>query len=143
MTTGRIVVGVDGSDGSLAALRWAVEEARLRDAGVEAIHAWHFPYIEGLAAYANEHELEQAARRVLDDALAALGGLPGEMQVEGALVHGTAASALLACADGADLLVVGSRGHGGFMGLLLGSVSQQCVQHSPCPVVVVPTPSGS
>jgi nucleotide-binding universal stress UspA family protein len=139
---GRILVGVDGSAGSVDALRWALDEARLRGAAVEVVHAWQYPYvgeIAGMAAPAAPLEaLEASARAVLDETVEQAGGSATGLEMETSVVLGPAAPALLQRAEGADLLVVGSRGRGGFVGLLLGSVSQQCVQHAPCPVVVVP-----
>lgn len=137
----RIVIGVDGSESSARALRWAVDEAGRAGATVEAVHAWHQPYIAEYpyAAVAFDPEpFEDLSRRLLADAVAqaAVDGVA----VEPVLVQGMAAPALLEAAKGADLLVVGSRGHGGFSGLLLGSVSQHVAQHSPCPVVIVPEP---
>jgi nucleotide-binding universal stress UspA family protein len=145
VTGERIVVGVDGSEGSETALRWAVEEARLRDGVVEVVTAWTYPYVgeaAGMAAFSVDGaELESAAAAVVQsmiDAVADSGS--GSVTLEPRVVRGDAAAALLRVAkeDGADLLVVGSRGRGGFTGLMLGSVSQQCVHHAPCPVVVVP-----
>jgi len=142
---GRIVVGVDGSDGAIAALRWALEEASRRAASVDAIHGWEYPYVAdvtGMAAYTvGRGELEQAAGETLDRALELAGPAPQGVRVERILGHGGAARVLLDAAKGADLLVVGARGHGGFAGLLLGSVSHQCAHHAPCPVVVVPPTS--
>lgn len=140
---GRIVVGVDGSERSVNALRWALDEAKRRDATVDVVHAWHYPYTGGVVpgmSYAIDfEEVEKAAREVLDRAIQHARP-PRELHVEPILVQSSAARALLDTAIGADLLVVGSRGRGGFTGLLLGSVSQQCAHHAPCPVVIVPTP---
>jgi nucleotide-binding universal stress UspA family protein len=138
--TERIVVGVDGSPASKRALRWAVDEARRGEANLDVVHAWQlpnagrYPYV---AAYVDYGPLEQDARRVLDRALAGE-NLTGLSWVEPILVQDAPARALLDTAKGADLLVVGSRGRGGFAGLLLGSVSHQVAAHAPCPVVVVP-----
>jgi nucleotide-binding universal stress UspA family protein len=141
MTTGRIVVGVDGSPESKAALQWAAAEGCLRQAVVEAVHAWEFPALAvtsyggaALPVIAPE-DIENAAQQLLRDTVASVGE-PG-CDVKTALVRGHAANALLAAAEGADLLVVGSRGRGGFTGLLLGSVSNHVVHHATCPVVVV------
>jgi len=138
------VVGVDGSEGSLAALRWALEEARLRGANLDVVHAWQYPYVgelAGMAAYAvDRDELEGAARDVLRGSIEHAGSTT--VRVEPILAYGAAASVLLDAAKGADLLVVGSRGRGGFAGLLLGSVSQQCAHHASCPVVIVPAGGG-
>src|SRR5581483_5308474 len=122
------------------ALRWAADEARRRRAVLEIVHAWHVPYAGGYPYLTGRYDValfERDARTVLDRALAepALKGLPA---VEPILVQEGAARALLAAAKGADLLVVGSRGRGGFAGLLLGSVSQQVLLHAHCPVVIVP-----
>lgn len=141
---GRIVVGVDGSDGGVAALKWALHEAALRGASVDAVHAWEYPYVAdvtGMAAYpVGRGDLEHVARQTLDRAVEKAGPAPDGVPVARVLGHGGAAGVLLDAAKGADLLVVGTRGHGGFAGLLLGSVSQQCAHHAPCPVVVVPLP---
>jgi nucleotide-binding universal stress UspA family protein len=140
---GRIVVGVDGSEGSIVALRWALEEARLREATVDAVHTWEYPYVgelAGMAAFTiDRDELERAAREVLTTSIDHAG--PTSVPVKPILAYGPAASVLLDAAKGADLLVVGSRGRGGFAGLLLGSVSQQCAHHAPCPVEIVPAPA--
>jgi nucleotide-binding universal stress UspA family protein len=141
---GVIVVGVDQSAGAKAALRFALEEARLRQATLRVVHAWQFGYIgatglEGWlpAAGGNLEEFRQGAETALDetlrDAVSDTNGLTIERRVE----QGTAAEVLVEESQGAELLVVGSRGHGGFAQLLLGSVSQQCAQHAFCPVVIV------
>jgi nucleotide-binding universal stress UspA family protein len=139
---GRIVVGVDGSEGSVLALRWAVEEARLREATVEAVHAWTYPMVAGpmgaIIPPVPREDLERTAGEVLEEALQ-------EAQVEGKgveiarrIVEGPPAVMLVQQAESADLLVIGSRGHGGFTGLFLGSVSHQCAQRASCPVVIIP-----
>jgi nucleotide-binding universal stress UspA family protein len=139
----RIVVGVDGSGGSNHALRWAVDEGRRRHARVEAVHAWHYPYLPTPAFVTppspDVDKFERAARVVLDGAVDAVAseGLPAS--IERTLSWEDATSALLDASKGADLLVVGSRGRGGFAGLLLGSVSQEVAHHAPCPVVIVPS----
>ena len=140
-TMERIVVGIDGSETSQRALRWALEEGRLRQAAVAVVHTWHSPsggaYPYGVPAF--DPELyEKAARQVLDTAVDEedTAGLP--VPVERIVALGGAASVIIEAAKGADLVVVGSRGLGGFKGLLLGSVSHQVTHHAPCPVVVVP-----
>jgi nucleotide-binding universal stress UspA family protein len=134
----RIVVGVDGSPVAAAALAFALEEARLRQATVDAVTAWHEPYTAAsLAPIAPDPKVfTEAATRLLDEALASVDA--GGVEVRRLVERGGPAEVLLRVAEGADLLVVGSRGHGGFTGLLLGSVSQQVVHHATCPVVVVP-----
>jgi len=138
------VVGVDGSEGSLHALRWAVEEARVRGARLRAVFAWE-PPVQVIGGYgwmvptaSMLAEYERLARERLDEALASLAaGLEG-VEVERTVVHGAPAQVLLDAAQGAAALVLGTRGHGGFVGLLLGSVGQQCSHHASCPVVIVP-----
>lgn len=136
----RIVVGVDGSETARAALHWALDEARLRSAAVDVVHAWQMPYVSSFPypmVDVLSGEFEREARQVLDRMVggADTSGVPA---VEPLLVCDGAARALLDTAKGAELLVVGSRGRGGFTGLLLGSVSQHVVHHASCPVVVVP-----
>lgn len=135
--SGRIVVGVDGSPGARDALRWAVEEARLRDATLEVVTCWQLP--SGLAERQGlpSDELAGAARTTVHHLLAEEGVDLSELAVVETVAEGAAAPTLLAAARGADALVVGSRGAGGFKGLLLGSVSHHCVTHASCPVVVV------
>ncbi len=135
----RIVVGVDGSKESKAALRWAVEEAGLRGATVRAVLAWSLPYVGGAPGLAFPQDSLEA---VAQDGEAMLDAAIAEVESEGvdierAAVEGGPARVLVEAAEGADLLVVGSRGHGGFAELLLGSVSQQCAHHASCPVVIV------
>ena len=140
----RIVVGVDGSDGSLAALSFALDEARDHRATVEAVWAWHHPRSYGWAATLDDWDPVTDADRILADALKAVtAGGPPPVKVSLRVAEGQPADVLVRVAAGADLLVVGSRGHGGFAGLLLGSVSQQCTHHAPCPVVVVPPLAGT
>lgn len=135
----QIVVGVDGSESSRKALEWAVAEARLRKDNLTVLHAWSFvvpvpgPYP---ASGVSPEALEQMAQALLDQSVAAVDATG--VDIEKRLVAGGAADSLRNEAKGADLLVVGSRGHGGFAGLLLGSVSSQVTHHAPCPVVVVP-----
>lgn len=136
-----IVVGVDGSEHSKHALRWALEEARLRSASLRAVHAWLMPpyngYGFGVTPMIEPGVLSEAAGELLDKAVDEVVGKATDVQVERKVVEGLAAQTLVEESEGADLLVVGSRGHGGFAGLLLGSVSQQCAHHAPCPVVIV------
>jgi nucleotide-binding universal stress UspA family protein len=138
----RIVVGVDHSEGSRRALEWALDEARLRGARVEVVHAWSFPYLPTgpfvSAPLLSAEQLEADARVVLDASIAEVDVAGLAEPVEPVLVCDGPANALLERSKGADLLVVGSRGRGGFTGLLLGSVSQAVSQHAPCPVVIVP-----
>ncbi|MGH3137345.1 MAG: universal stress protein [Gaiellaceae bacterium] len=136
-----IVVGVDGSDESKEALRWALEEARLRESDVRAIYAWRDPYVLapgfGLPEDFEFDALRERAVETLDAVIAQVVGPTSDVHVDGVVAEGPAGSVLVQAAGDAEMLVVGSRGHGGFVGLLLGSVSQQCVTHAPCPVLVV------
>jgi nucleotide-binding universal stress UspA family protein len=136
--SGRIVVGVDGSPASLDALTWAVRQAELTGASLEAVTAWSYPTTYGFPVIANV-DWEHGARTVLEKAIAEAGC--GEVQIAQRVVEGHPARVMAEAATGADLLVVGSRGHGGFTGLLLGSVSEYVVTHAPCPVVVVRHPA--
>jgi nucleotide-binding universal stress UspA family protein len=137
-----IVVGIDGSPGSLDALRFAIEEARFRGAEVRAVNAWHIPpavYGSGWApAPVDLDEFKKLAQKALDSSLEEVGASESGVAVTPILREGQPADMICAEAKHADLVVVGSRGLGGFKGLLLGSVSQQVVHHAPCPVVVVP-----
>lgn len=135
----RIVVGVDGSSSARSALRWAVQQADLTGARVQAVAAWEFP-----AFYSWEggpmppDDFERSARNGMDETVEAVLAETGSgASLQRDLEHGHAAQVLLEAARGAELLVVGSRGHGSFYGALLGSVSQRCAQHAECPVVIV------
>jgi nucleotide-binding universal stress UspA family protein len=135
----RIVAGVDGSESSARALRWAIDDARTRGATVQAVHAWDVPYSLSFAAAVDWAAFERAARQLLDQAIDTALGDTTDVPVDRVLASGSAADVLLGAAKGADLVVAGSRGVGGFRGLLLGSVSQQVAHHASCPVVVVPS----
>jgi nucleotide-binding universal stress UspA family protein len=136
-----IVVGVDGSESSLEALRWAIEEARIRHSPIRVVYAWFMPrdgsYGFVPAEVFDRERLQQEAGDDLDGWVAQLAPESVDVQVERHVVEGHGAHALIEAAEGAELLVVGSRGRGGFKGLLLGSVSQQCAHHAPCPVVIL------
>jgi nucleotide-binding universal stress UspA family protein len=133
----RIVVGVDGSTASKDAFRWAVDQARLTGALVQAVAAWEYPPTYGWSVPALDSDLAVWAGKALSDSVEEVTASGPPVEVRETTVYGNAAQVLLAAARGAELLVVGSRGHGGFTGALLGSVSQHCVQHAGCPVVVV------
>jgi nucleotide-binding universal stress UspA family protein len=131
-----VVVGVDGSENSRQALRWAVEEARLRHARVRVVHAWWlYPM---LADDTEVPPLTNDASGALQTFITETLGDEHDVEVEAVAVQGQQASAALVdAAKDAVLLVVGSRGAGGFSSLLLGSVSQQCAHHASCPVAIV------
>jgi nucleotide-binding universal stress UspA family protein len=140
---GRIVVGVDSSDGAIAALTWAVGEAQLRNATLEVVHAWAWPFVPayGIAptvVLPERESYEEGARAELGAILEKAGLRADDPNVEAHVIEGSAASVLIDRSEGADLAVVGSRGHGGFTELLLGSVSQALAHHARCPVVIVP-----
>ena len=141
-----VVVGVDGSPGSSEALHWAIAEARLRNAPLRAVHAWTYfePAVPPLLGYPYSAESvdsivddrRQAAGQMLERATTELASVH-DIEIERVIGEGSAAQVLIDAVGHEDLLVVGSRGHGGFANLLLGSVSQQCALHASCPVVIV------
>jgi nucleotide-binding universal stress UspA family protein len=140
MRHGRIVVGVDGSEPSLKALRWAGHQAALTGAGLEAVMAWEMPGAygwAGLPGLPSDFDLDEPAARALSDAVEA--ALPPGQAATATrtVVMGNPAEAILDRGDGADLIVVGFRGHGTFRSTLLGSVSHSVTLHASCPVVVV------
>jgi nucleotide-binding universal stress UspA family protein len=135
---GRVVVGIDGSARSRAALQWAATEARARDADLDIVHAWRLPTMAAPAVMSvlpDYAAMEDSGRAVLDGALAdpAVAGLRAHPH----FVHGSAARALIERAAGAGLVVAGTRGLGRMSGAVLGSVSRQLMHHAPCPVVVI------
>jgi len=137
----RIVVGVDGSQPSREALAWAMRQAEITGSSVDAVIAWHDPVVIGGMPHGPVAVLEQAAfgefaATTLSNSIRDIGA-NSSVSVNPVVRRGNAAQVLLDAANGADLLVVGSRGHGGFAGALLGSVSQHCVHHAPCPVVII------
>jgi nucleotide-binding universal stress UspA family protein len=134
----RVVVGVDGSDTAQRALSWALDEACLRHAAVEVVHAWTPPLLAVPTLAYNYRPFDEAARSILDAALdrADTSNLP--VPVSRTIRTGSGGHILVELAKDAELVVVGSRGLGGFKGLLLGSVSHQITHHSSCPVVVIP-----
>jgi nucleotide-binding universal stress UspA family protein len=133
-----IVVGLDGSKASEKALAWAAEEARLRGATLKLVHAWHIPAM-AYAAYAvpvDPSEVSKAAAKLVEDvAQRVLGDGPG-LQVLKEVAEGPPAEVLVNASKGAEMVVVGSRGFGGFTGLLLGSVSAQVAHRAHCPVTI-------
>jgi nucleotide-binding universal stress UspA family protein len=142
-----IVVGVDGSPESKDALRWAIDEAGVRGTVVHAVHVWHYTLYSPASPFLVEPtvtELEFDADQLRRQAESRLRGIVaevargrGDVVIEQEVIEGHPSQGLLDAAKDADLLVVGSRGRGGFAGLLLGSVSQACAHHARCPVVIV------
>ena len=137
----KIVVGVDGSEGSYSALQWAWREARARGVELQVVSAWSYPaltMLPGPHVPPIPHDLAVAAFKTVHDMLARVQTEEGgDVRTTTVANEGSASDSLLAAAADAALLVVGARGLGGFHRLLLGSVSEQCVHHAPCPVVVV------
>jgi nucleotide-binding universal stress UspA family protein len=138
-----IVVGVDGSNESKDAFRFALREARAHRARVVAASTWHTPssvYAGGVPVPVMElgEEVEIETRNMLDAVIAERAADADGLEIDRVVRQGNAAEILVELARDADLLVVGSRGRGGFAGLVLGSVSQQCAHHAKCPVTIVP-----
>jgi nucleotide-binding universal stress UspA family protein len=134
-----VIVGVDGSDKSVAALRWAAGYAKAVGAPLEAVLSWHYPTAVGpapvgVAPHEISNEVRDKMRAALDHVVAeAAPGVPIDEQIG----YGHPAQVLVEASKDASLLVVGSHGHGAFTGMLVGSVSMYCVTHAHCPVVVV------
>lgn len=131
-----IVVGVDGSPESVLALKWAKTLAAPLDATIVAVTAWHFetslgPYV------AADWDPEADAQKILQDALAGAFGDQLPAGLSGQVDRGRPAQVLIEAGKSAQMIIVGSRGHGGFAGMLLGSVSSACAEHANCPVLVV------
>ncbi|PYC82770.1 universal stress protein UspA [Streptomyces tateyamensis] len=142
MAAPRIVVGVDGSDPSKAALWWAVREAGLIGGVVEAVAVWEYPsaWYGWTPPQAEVFDYEKITSKTLVESIDRAIGPDRPVEIRTRVVRGHPAAVLLDAAQGARLLVVGNRGHGGFTQALLGSVAQHCVQHAPCPVVVIRGP---
>lgn len=139
-STPQIVVGVDGSPASVAALRWAVAQAELTGVAVQAVTSWQVPGQSAYGGYGGYFAVDvdwaDVARTTLTTAVKEAGdGAP--VDVVPLVLEGHAAHVLVKASDGAQLLVVGSRGHGGFAGMLLGSVSEYVIAHASCPVLVI------
>lgn len=140
MTNGTIIVGVDGSTPAQQALRWAGRQAEMTGASLVAVMAWEVPGAFGWAdvpEFPAELDLQGPAARVLAEAVGDALPAAQAAAVEQVVVLGNPAQAILDHADGADLIVVGVRGHGTFQAALLGSVSHTVTLHATCPVVVV------
>ncbi|MFF1464128.1 universal stress protein [Streptomyces sp. NPDC058330] len=137
---GRIVVGVDGSDQSIKALRWAVRQAELTGDTVEAVNSWEYPatsWASMMPGLPEDFDPQAVATVALNEALEESLGAEGAARVEKVVVIGNAALTLVERSKGAELLVVGARGYSGFRATLLGSVSLHVTQHATCPVTVV------
>ena len=133
-----IVVGVDGSEPSLNALRWAGKQARMTGATLRVLTTWQVATGTGwVPTFPVDYDPQAVARQALDEAVTETLGADPDVAVERIVKEGHAAPVLLAAAKDADLLVVGSHGHGAFAGMLIGSVSEHLVRHAPCAIVIV------
>jgi len=136
-STHRIVVGVDGSLSSIDALRWAEQIGTAVGAEIDAVISWDFPQSYGYAPAPMDYRPDQDAEHALADALTTAFGEKRPIGLRALVRRGHPAETLIHAGLGAQMLVVGSRGHGGFVGLLLGSVSAYCAEHGRCPVVII------
>lgn len=133
-----IVVGVDGSESSKIALRWAAKLAPALGATIDAVVAWEYPTMLGWeGGIPDWWQPDDDAKKILDETLNAVFGKTPPKGLVGSIHQGHPTNVLLDASRGAEMLIVGSRGHGGFAGLLLGSVSSTCAEHATCPVLVV------
>jgi nucleotide-binding universal stress UspA family protein len=134
----RIVVGIDGSPSSTAVSDWAARQAELTGFVLEAVISWEWPLTYGGGVLLpNDYDPATDAHKMLDHALEAVRLAYPDITIRPVVVEGHPAPVLVEAAKGADLLVVGSRGHGEFSGMLLGSVSQHCTHHVSCPITIV------
>ena len=138
-----IVVGVDGSEASKQALVWAAGQARLTAAELHVIVAWRTPVTYGYPADYTDVDFAARARKELEKTVSDVLGADPAVPVVLQVAEGHPAHVLTDAAESAALLVVGSRGHGAFAGMLLGSTSQHCIAHAPTPVVVIRQPDAS
>lgn len=145
-SNGPIVVGIDGSKASVDALRWAADQARLSKSRLDVVLAWEVPATFGLTSVSGyvttndglpPFDFEGTAQLTLDTAIKEAIGEPGDFPVHREVIQGHPAAVLIKRSVGAQLVVVGSRGHGGFEGLLFGSVSAHVAGHAHCPVTIV------
>ena len=144
MATKPVIVGVDGSEESRAALRWSADEAVARGARLEVVCAWDLPfsglatsYSPGPAGLPDRREVARRAESAVEETLREVLADDPPPDIDRVVEAGDPATVLLRRSEGADLLVVGSRGHGGFSRLLIGSVSEKCVRYASCSVVVI------
>ena len=138
----RIIVGIDGSETSRTALRWAVGAAQARNMPLEIVHTWQMIYpVEPMAGVGavqfTPQELAAEAQRLLDETVAEL--VPPTVSSTRTLLEGPAGKTLVEHAKGSPMLVIGRHGHHGLLAALLGSVAEHVVHHATCPVVTVPS----
>jgi nucleotide-binding universal stress UspA family protein len=136
-TKSRIVVGVDGSESSIAALSWAARQALMTDSAIEAITTWEWPTDYGWSPpYPADFDPADLARKLLEEIVTKVRDDNSGLDIRFSVVEGHPAPVLIHASVDADLLVVGCRGHGEFAGMLIGSVSEHCATHAHCPVLV-------
>ncbi len=134
----RIVVGIDGSECSVAALQWATHQAVLTGSTLEVVLAWEWPTSFGYGyMLPDDWDPASDAQKMLEDAIEKIRGAALGVTIKPVVVEGHPALALATASEGADLLVIGSRGHGAFAGMLLGSVGEYCTHHVTCPITIV------
>jgi nucleotide-binding universal stress UspA family protein len=134
---GRVVVGLDGSPASLDALDWAARQADLTGSSLEVVMTWRWPSSYGWAVpVPDDFDPEEDVRAALESSIARVRAAYPDLAIDPRVVSGHPAPVLVEASKGADLLVVGSRGHGEFVGMLIGSVSEYCATNAHCPVVV-------
>jgi nucleotide-binding universal stress UspA family protein len=141
--TPHLVVGIDGSEHSATALAWAVRYASLIGASIEVITAWSYPVTLGISGIPSNWHPADDARQSQADTIAKVLGTEVPATLTRTVREGYPAQVLLDATKDAQMLIVGSRGHGGFAGMLLGSVSANCAEHARCPVLVMHAPSSA
>ena len=135
--TSRIVVGLDGSASSFEALSWAARQAVMTGSSLEIVMTWEWPSSYGWAVpVPDDFDPEADVQRTLDTAVAGVRAEHPGLRVDRRVISGHPAPILVEASEGADLLVVGSRGHGEFVGMLIGSVSEHCAANARCPVLI-------
>jgi nucleotide-binding universal stress UspA family protein len=137
----KIVVGVDGSEGSRRALHWAIDEAKIRGSAIEIVHTWNFsPPLDPVGGFVliPEKDFQESAQLLVDNLLKSVSEMTSSISISTHVERGSASQILLNRAKTADLLVVGRRGHGGFIELIIGSTAAQVSHHAQCPVVIIP-----
>jgi nucleotide-binding universal stress UspA family protein len=134
---GGVVVGVDGSSASLEALEWAARQVELTNSTLHIVVTWDWPMTFGWAApIPSEFDPEQNVKKFLAEAESDVRSRHPKIEINARVLQGHPAPLLVEASKGADLLVVGSRGHGEFVGMLIGSVSEFCATNAHCPVLV-------
>ena len=136
ITDRKVVVGIDGSPSSLEAMEFAAQEATLRGTSLQVIMTWDWPLAYPRTPMLHEADPVPDARKEFEAAVASVKATHPDLTIVTVFEHGHPVPTLVDASKGADLLVVGSRGHGEFIGMLLGSVSQHCAAHAHCPVLI-------